>query len=297
MSACPDFRVTQKEPLVSSHLTPAIIAVVIGAGALHACWNAIAKQVRDRLMAFAWMGLAQAAVSAVVLAVTGLPYRAAIPFAITSAVIHVAYNLALMNSYRLGAFNQTYPIARGTSPLIVAAGAYLLAGERLGVAALIGIAILAAGLMSLTFSAGRLTRQDAPAVGAAILTGLTIAAYTIVDGLGVRHAHDPWAYIALLFLLEGVPLAVVAAVRRPLTAWRDRAIVERGLLAGLLSLLAYGLVLWAQTKAPLAEVAAIRETSVVFAALIGVIALGEDFGKRRVAAAVVIATGIVLIGL
>jgi drug/metabolite transporter (DMT)-like permease len=279
------------------HLTPDIIAVVIGAGALHACWNAIAKQVQDRLMAFAWMGIAQAAVGALVLAVTGLPYRAAIPFVLTSAVIHVAYDLALMNSYRLGAFNQTYPIARGTSPLVVAAGAYLLAGEHLGAAALTGVAVLAAGLMSLAFSGGRLTRQDAPAVGAAVLTGLTIAGYTLVDGLGVRQAHDPWAYTALLFLLQGVPMAGLAAVRRPLTAWRDRTSLERGLLAGLLSVVAYGIVLWAQTKAPLAEVAAIRETSVVFAAVIGTLVLGEGFGRRRVAAAVVIATGIVLIGL
>ncbi len=279
------------------HLTPDIIAVVIGAGALHACWNAIAKQVQDRLMAFAWMGIAQAAVGALVLAVTGLPYRAAIPFVLTSAVIHVAYDLALMNSYRLGAFNQTYPIARGTSPLVVAAGAYLLAGEHLGAAALAGVAVLAAGLMSLAFSGGRLTRQDAPAVGAAVLTGLTIAGYTLVDGLGVRQAHDPWAYTALLFLLQGVPMAGLAAVRRPLTAWRDRTSLERGLLAGLLSVVAYGIVLWAQTKAPLAEVAAIRETSVVFAAVIGTLVLGEGFGRRRVAAAVVIATGIVLIGL
>ncbi len=279
------------------HLTPDIIAVVIGAGALHACWNAIAKQVQDRLMAFAWMGIAQAVVGALVLAVTGLPYRAAIPFVLTSAVIHVAYDLALMNSYRLGAFNQTYPIARGTSPLVVAAGAYLLAGEHLGAAALAGVAVLAAGLMSLAFSGGRLTRQDAPAVGAAVLTGLTIAGYTLVDGLGVRQAHDPWAYTALLFLLQGVPMAGLAAVRRPVTAWRDRTSLERGLLAGLLSVVAYGIVLWAQTKAPLAEVAAIRETSVVFAAVIGTLVLGEGFGRRRVAAAVVIATGIVLIGL
>jgi drug/metabolite transporter (DMT)-like permease len=279
------------------HLTPDIIAVVIGAGALHACWNAIAKQVQDRLMAFAWMGIAQAAVGALVLAVTGLPYRAAIPFVLTSAVIHVAYDLALMNSYRLGAFNQTYPIARGTSPLVVAAGAYLLAGEHLGAPALAGVAVLAAGLMSLAFSGGRLTRQDAPAVGAAVLTGLTIAGYTLVDGLGVRQAHDPWAYTALLFLLQGVPMAGLGAVRRPVTAWRDRVSLERGLLAGLLSVVAYGIVLWAQTKAPLAEVAAIRETSVVFAAVIGTLVLGEGFGRRRVAAAVVIATGIVLIGL
>ncbi len=229
--------------------------------------------------------------------VTGLPYRAAIGFAIASAVIHVGYDLALMNSYRLGAFNQTYPIARGTSPLIVAVGAYFLANEHLSAAALLGVVTLAIGLMGLAFSAGRLSRQDLPAVGAAVLTGLTIAAYTIVDGLGVRRAHDPWAYVALLFLLQGPALTAAAVVRRPAAAWRDVSTAGRGLLAGALSVLAYGIVLWAQTRAPLAEVAAIRETSVVFAALIGVTAFGESFGPRRVAAAVVIATGIVLISL
>jgi drug/metabolite transporter (DMT)-like permease len=282
---------------VIPHLTPAIIAAVIGAGALHACWNAIAKQVTDRLMAFAWIAVASMTVGGLVLALAGLPPRDAVPFAIISAVIHVGYNLGLMNSYRLGAFNQTYPIARGTSPLVVAVGAYFLADDHLGVAALIGIATLAVGLMSLALSAGRLTRGDLPAVGAAVLTGLTIAAYTITDGLGVRHSHDPLAYTALLFVLQGPPLLLVALARRPHSAWRDTETMRRGVMAGLLSTVAYGIVLWAQTKAPLAEVAAIRETSVVFAALIGVAVLGEDFGRRRVVAALVIATGIVLIGL
>jgi drug/metabolite transporter (DMT)-like permease len=277
------------------HLTPAIIAAVIGAGALHASWNAITKQVPDRLMAFAWIGVASGVTGGLVLCHTGLPASAAVWFAIASAVIHVGYDLALMNSYRLGAFNQTYSIARGTSPLLVAVGAYFLAGEHLSALALTGIATLAAGLAGLALSAGRLTRNDGPAVAAAILTGLTIAGYTLVDGIGVRRAGDPWAYTALLFVLQGPPLTIAAAIRRPMSAWRDRPTVQRGLLAGLLCVVAYGVVLWAQTKAPLAEVAAIRETSVVFGALIGLIALGEDFGKRRVVAALVIATGIVLI--
>jgi drug/metabolite transporter (DMT)-like permease len=280
-----------------AHLTLLIVAVVVGAGALHASWNAIVKQADDRLMAFAWIGIASTVGGGAALVHTGLPYGAAIGFAVASAVIHVGYDLALMNSYRLGAFNQTYPIARGTSPLIVAVGAYFLAGEHLSVAALAGVATLAGGLISLAFSSGRLSRQDLPAVGAALLTGLTIASYTIVDGLGVRRAHDPWAYVALLFLLQGPALTIAAAVRRPLSAWRDATTAGRGLLAGVLCVIAYGIVLWAQTRAPLAEVAAIRETSVVFAALIGVAAFGEDFGRRRVAAAVVIATGIVLISL
>jgi drug/metabolite transporter (DMT)-like permease len=280
-----------------AHLTPLIIVIVIGAGALHACWNAIAKQVKDQLMAFAWIGLTSAAIGGLVLTITGLPYTAAIPYAIASGVIHVGYNLGLMNSYRLGAFNQTYPIARGISPLVVAVGAYFLASEHLSAAALAGVMTLAAGLISLAFSAGRITRADSPAVIAAILTGLTIAAYTIVDGLGVRHSHDPWAYAAFLFVLQGPPMAIFAAFRRSAADWRDTAALRYGSLAAALSVIAYGVVLWAQSRAPLAEVAAIRETSVVFAALIGFLVLREDFGRRRVAAAVVIATGIVLIGL
>jgi drug/metabolite transporter (DMT)-like permease len=280
-----------------AHLTPLIVVIVIGAGALHATWNAIAKQVDDGLMAFAWIGVASTVCGGVALVLTGLPYRAAVGFAITSAVIHVGYDLALMNSYRLGAFNQTYPIARGTSPLVVVVGAYFLANEHLSAPALLGVVTLALGLMGLAFSSGRLSHEDLPAVGAAVITGLTIAAYTIVDGLGVRRAHDPWAYVALLFLLQGPAMTVAAAVRRPASAWRDTRTIRRGLAAGVLCVVAYGIVLWAQTRAPLAEVAAIRETSVVFAALIGVTLFGETFGRRRVAAAVVIATGIVLISL
>jgi drug/metabolite transporter (DMT)-like permease len=280
-----------------AQLTPFIIVIVIGAGALHACWNAIAKQVSDQLMAFAWIGLSSAAIGGVMLTFTGLPARTAIPYAILSGVIHVGYNLGLMNSYRLGSFNQTYPIARGISPLVVAVGAYFLADEHLGAAALTGIVILAAGLMSLAFSSGKLTRKDTPAICAAVFTGLTIATYTIVDGLGVRHSHNPLSYAALLFVLQGPPMAIVAGFRRSASQWRDTSALRLGSLAGALSVLAYGIVLWAQSRAPLAEVAAIRETSVVFAALIGLFVLDEEFGRRRIAAAVVIATGIILIGI
>ena len=277
------------------HLTAVIVAVVIVAGALHAVWNAIAKHLDDRLMAFAVIGIPTAVVGGLTVAVTGLPGRTAVFFAVASAVIHVGYELALMNSYRLGAFNQVYPIARGTSPLVVAAGAFFFAGEHLGLVPLAGVAVLAFGLMSLALSAGTLTRAELPAIGLAVLTGLTIASYTVVDGLGVRAAHDPYAYAGLLFALLGPVFPLVTLFRRPVDRWRDRTLLGRGLLAGALSVLAYGIVLWAQVRAPLAEVAALRETSVIFAALIGMIFLNERFGTRRVAAAIVIAAGIVLI--
>jgi drug/metabolite transporter (DMT)-like permease len=280
---------------MTPHLTAEITLIVIGAGGLHACWNAITKYLDDRLMAFALIGVATAVGSGLVLALAGLPARAAVPFVIASAAIHISYNLALMNSYRAGAFNQVYPIARGTSPLVVAAGAFLLAHEHLGALPLTGVVILATGLISLALSSGRLTRSDVPAVAAAVATGLTIAAYTIVDGLGVRQAHNPYAYAGLLFLLQAPVFPLAAAFRRPASRWREIPVTWRGLLAGVLSLAAYGTVLWAQSRAPLAEVAAIRETSVIFAALIGVLVLRERFGARRVAAAAVIAAGIVLI--
>jgi drug/metabolite transporter (DMT)-like permease len=276
-------------------LTTLIVVMVLGAGILHAVWNAIAKYVDDRLTAFAMIGVVSTLAGGVALVVTGLPAGNAIPFAVISAALHVAYDLALMNSYRLGAFNQTYPIARGTSPLIVAVGAYLFAHEHLPAVALVGVVVLAVGLMSVAFSSGRLSRTDLPAVGAAVLTGVMIASYTLVDGLGVRRAHDPYAYAALLFLLLGPVFPVVVLWRRPRHVWRPGPAMGRGLLAGVLTLAAYTIVLWAQTRAPLAEVAALRETSVIWAALIGAALLHERFGSRRVTAAVVVATGIVLI--
>jgi drug/metabolite transporter (DMT)-like permease len=278
-----------------SQITVPVVIVVIAAGALHAAWNAIAKYLDDQLVAFALIGLASTLAGGMVLALTGLPYRASIGFAVVSAAIHVGYELGLMNSYRLGAFNQVYPIARGTSPLLVGVGAYFLAGEQPGTVALVGVAILAVGLASLALSSGRLSGSDLPAVAAAALTGLAIAGYTIVDGLGVRRAHDPYAYAALLFMLMGPVFPVIAAFRRPGLSWLTGRTAGAGLLAGTLSMIAYGAVLWAQTRAPLAEVAAIRETGVVFAALIGWRLFAESFGARRVAAAALVAAGIVLI--
>ena len=282
--------------MAHSQITVPVVVIVIGAGALHAAWNAIAKYLDDRLAAFALIGVASTLGGGIILALTGLPYRASIGFAVASAAIHVGYELALMNSYRLGAFNQVYPIARGTSPLLVAFSAYFLVHEHLGAIPLAGVAILATGLVSLALSSGRLAGSDLPAVAMAVLTGLAIAGYTVVDGLGVRRSHDPYAYAALLFLMMGPVLPVVAAFKRRTVSWLTGPGAARGLLAGALSLLAYGIVLWAQTRAPLAEVAAIRETSVVFAALIGMRLFAEGFGTRRVAAAVLVAAGIVLIG-
>lgn len=278
-------------------LTLGVLGAVLGAGVLHAVWNAILKSVTDRLVAFAWVGLALAVATPPVLLATGLPSRVAIELGIVSAGLHVAYDFSLMNAYRLGSFNQMYPVARGTSPLLVALGAALFVGERPSGPALAGIVVLAAGLMSLALSSGRFERAELPALGAAALTGVTIATYSLIDGIAVRHSGNPLAYTAFVFMLEGPVFVLAAAARRPPAAWVAGGVAWRGALAGLLSAVAYGVVLWAQTKAPLAEVSALRETGVISAAVIGALFFKERFGLRRLGAAAVVALGIVLIGL
>ncbi|MDA8286379.1 MAG: EamA family transporter [Actinomycetota bacterium] len=277
-------------------LSVGIVLIVLGTGVLHAGWNAITKSFRDRLMVLAWIGVALSASGAVVLGITGLPGRVAVLFAVLSAAVHVVYDLALVNAYRLGAFNQTYPIARGTSPLVVALGAALFVGERLSGLSLVGVIVLAAGLMSLAFSSGRVARSDLPAVLAAVGTGLVTAVYSLLDGIGVRHAAEPLSYVALVFVLEG-PIFPLVALRRPRAEWTRNRIARRGLIAGCLSVVAYGTVVWAQTRAPLAEVAALRETGVISAAVMGALFFKEGFGCRRLGAAVAVALGIVLISL
>lgn len=264
---------------------------------LHACWNAIAKAVEDRVVIFAWIGVFLLAIGAIGLLFTGFPVRQAVPYAVASSVIHIAYDLALMNAYRRGPFNQMYPVARGTAPLLVALGAAIFVGEDPSGFALAGIIVLCGGLMSLALSSGRLVRGEMPALGAALLTGLTIACYTLVDGLGVRESHHPFSYMALLFLLQGPVFLVIAARQRSTAIWRSGRIAALGLIAGVLTAVAYGAVLWAQARAPLAQVAALRETGVVSAAIVGALFFKEGFGYRRLIAAVLVAGGIVLISL
>jgi drug/metabolite transporter (DMT)-like permease len=279
-------------------LTLGVIVLVLFAGVLHACWNAIASAISDKTVAFALIGTAQACLAIIGLAVVGLPRADAVPFAVTSAVIHIAYTAALLQSYRLGEFGRTYPLARGTAPVLVGLGAWFIVGEHLSAPQIAGTCTIAVALAAIVFAGGRLTRADAPATVAALLTGVTIAAYTVVDGLGVRHAHNPVGYLALLFVLQEPPILAIAAYR--LRDRLDRRLlpnVPAGLAAGTISVLAYGIVVWAQTRGPLALVSALRETSVISAALIATLLFKEPFARRRLLPSVAVALGVLLIAL
>lgn len=276
-------------------MTPLVAVAVLIAAVTHASWNAIAHGIRDQLLAFTLVGGGGALCGAALLPFVPTPAAGAWPYLLASAVLHTVYQALLMRSFALGDFGQMYPIARGTAPLAVTGLAALFAHEVAGGRQLAGVAVASAGLTGLALWGirGSGTRPRWAAIGAAVATGLAIASYTVVDGLGVRAAGSSLGYISWLMILEGlvIPAWAVAARRGALLA-QIRPFAARGLLGGLLSVFAYGLVLWAQTRAPLAPVAALRESSIIVGAAIGTVVMKERFGAPRIAAAGLMVVGI-----
>jgi drug/metabolite transporter (DMT)-like permease len=274
----------------------AVAAAVLFAAVLHAAWNALAHHIPDKLAALALMSVVYTALCLPLLFVLPAPAPAARPYLLASAALQVCYLLLLAQAYRLGEFSQVYPLARGTAPLVVAVAAAVLVGERLPPVHLAGVLVISAGLTTLVLAGGRPGRHELPALLAALATGLTIASYTVVDGLGVRRSGGVAGYAAWLFVLQGAVVAGYAAVRYRGTL--PAALAGhwlRGAAGGVLALGAYGLVLWAQTRGALAAVAALRETSVILGAAIGAVAFRERFGPPRVVAAALVALGVLLI--
>jgi drug/metabolite transporter (DMT)-like permease len=277
----------------STTLAPAVTLAVLAAAVTHATWNAIAHGIKDQMLAFALIGVGGvlAAIPLVILAAT--PRPACWPYLAGSVAIHVFYVLLLMRCYSYGEFSQVYPLARGTSPLVVTILAAVFVHERPGLFMVAGVLVISAGLAVLVL-AGR--RPGRTAFLAAVGTGLTIAAYTTVDGVGVRLSASPVGYIGWLVLLESLCVPMYALVRRrDVLLKQPPRILLSGLAAGALSLLAYGLVLWAQTRGALAPIAALRETSIIFGAIIGTLVFREPFGRTRIAATVLVVSGIVLL--
>ncbi|MGG2462505.1 EamA family transporter [Streptomyces sp. RGM 3693] len=276
-------------------MTPLVVAAVLLAAVTHASWNAIAHGIRDQLLAFTLVGGGGALCGAVLACFTPLPAAAAWPYLLGSAVLHIVYQGLLMQSFRLGDFGQMYPIARGTAPLVVTVLAAVFVHEVPNGWALAGVALASAGLVGLAVWGirGSGARPHWPAIAAALATGLSIASYTTVDGLGVRASGTPLGYIAWLMILEGLVIPAYAlATRRGRLGAELRPFALRGLAGGLLSVFAYGLVLWAQTRAPLAPIAALRESSIIVGAAIGTLFFKERFGLPRLAAAGLMVAGI-----
>ncbi|AKH82862.1 membrane protein [Streptomyces sp. CNQ-509] len=279
-------------------MTPLIAAAVLAAAVMHASWNAIAHGFKDQLVVFALIGVGDVLIAGTAVIFVPVPDAGAWPWLLASVAIHLVYMTLLMQSFRLGDFGQVYPIARGTAPLVVAAVAHLFLGERLGLWQTAGVAVACAGLSGIALWGlrGKDTRPHWPALAAAFATGLSIAAYTIVDGVGVRASGSAMGYTAWLVLLMGPWIPLAALVLRGTRMVRELApVAARGLLGGAISITAYGLVLWAQTRAPLAPIAALRESSIVVGAAIGAVFLKERFGGPRIVAACLMVAGIALV--
>lgn len=273
-----------------------LTALVLLSALLHAGWNALVKTGRDVLATQALVVGAAALVSLAGLAVVEPPRAASWPWLAASAVLHVAYSCFLVLGYRTGDLSLVYPIARGASPPLIGLGAWLIAGERLQPPVLLGVTLVSLGIAGIAGTGARADHVSRRAVLFALATGATIAGYSVCDGLGVRRAESVLGYLCWLNVLDGGAVLALTAVRRRgrlLDAFSP--VLVRGVLGGLVSALAYGIVVWVMLHAPLAAVSALREVSVLFAAAIGVLGLGEPFGRRRIAGAALVAAGVALI--
>lgn len=271
------------------------LVIVLFAAVLHASWNAIVKGAGDRAITMALVAFAHVLIGGIALFFVTAPAPASWPFIAASAVIHWAYYAFLFQSYRFGDLSHVYPIARGVAPMLVALGALAFAGEMLAPKAWGGVIAVSLGIGLLALRRNGALGANRAAVLSALATGLMIASYSVVDGIGIRKSDAAPGYIAWIFFLE-FPITAAILLSRPGRQWRIplRSAVLAG-AGGLLSVLAYGLVLYAKTIAPLAAVSAVRESSVIFAALIGVVLFGERPWGRRVLAAGVVATGVILL--
>lgn len=279
---------------------PIVLAVLFGA-LLHASWNALIKSGRDKQLDTALIHSLGFFVALPALWWTGLPAAASWPYILTSTVIHLGYYMALAGAYRHGDLGLTYPVMRGSAPLLVAIGSGAFIGESLSAMAWIGVAVVCAGVLTLGLSRSSLHASDEASRRTALRYALgnaaIIALYTVVDGIGVRVSGNALAYVAALFLFDGIPYLLLVlwqrgsargdALRYMAGRWKVASI---GTLASLAS---YAIALWAMTRAPVALVAALRETSVLFAAVIGALLLREPFGWQRAAGTLVIVAGVI----
>ena len=276
-----------------------VFLAVLFAAACHAGWNALIKVGLDPLSTTTLISVGSGIVALAFSPFVGAPAWAAWPWLVASVVIHLVYFASLIESYRTGDLGQVYPIARGSAPLMTAATASIFVGEKLSAVGWAGIVALVAGVLLLSARGGRqLAQIDRRAIGFALFTALTICAYSVVDGIGARLSANPNAYSAWLFI--GIAIVMI-----PYALYRDgRDVIPamqkfwlRGFAGGALQVLSYGIAIWAMTVAPIAIVATLRETSVLFGAVIAVVILKEPLRSARVAAACLIVCGLVLIRL
>jgi drug/metabolite transporter (DMT)-like permease len=280
--------------------TPIVLALVLLAALLHAVWNALIKASDDSWLTTLMVFASGSVVCALGLPFVDVPARESWPYLALGAALHNIYVTFLVLSYRFGDLSHVYPIARGAGPLLVVALSARVLDEPISSGEMAGTVLVCIGVLSLVLDRTLATPQGRRAALFALGTGVWIAGYTMVDGTGVRLAGGPGplAYLLWLQAVEAVPFVAVTVALR----WRDipafaRRSGARGALGGIMATFGYSLILWAYSLGAIAPIAALRETSVILAALIGTWFLGEPFGRRRLLAAGLVATGVVLLNL
>ena len=275
---------------------PVFGAVLFGA-LLHASWNALVKSSTDKSLDTALIHLLGSLFALPLLLVVGLPKPEAWPYILASMTIHIAYYIALTGAYRHGDLGLTYPLMRGTAPMLVALSSALLLGETLVPLAWVGVVGICCGVLVLGLS--RHAMDSPRAVRFALFNAVVIAVYTVVDALGARVSGNTLQYVAALFALDGWPFALLIFFRRGPAVVLPYARMRWPVAAGgaFASFGSYSIALWAMTRAPVATVAALRETSVLFAALLGTFLLREVFTVRRAIGTATIVAGVMALRL
>jgi len=275
-------------------MTAEVTLLVLAAALMHASWNALIRASGDKTFDTVLIAAGSAVIAAPIVIFLPLPAAESLPYLAASVAIHVLYFTALAAAYQAGDLSQAYTLMRGSAPLLVAGFGTLVLGERLTPAMWLGVALISAGVVATGWIRRERSRAADRALAWAIVNAFVIMAYTLVDGAGVRLAGNAAAYTLWIFLLDAVPLVAFVAWRRPQQSaayavryWR------RALLGGVFQLGAYCIALWAMTRAPIAAVSALRETSVIFAAVLGTALLKERFGVWRIGTAVMVVLGIV----
>jgi drug/metabolite transporter (DMT)-like permease len=270
-------------------MSPAVIGLVLFAAVLHATWNAVLRSGADRLWSVTTMSLAATAIAIPVAFALPLPPPACWPYLLVSSCLQTVYSVFLAQAYRQGDLGQVYPVVRGSVPLLVTLGAYVLTGQSLSPLSMLGVILVALGIMSLVVDSRRASPKS---LMLALITGVSIAAYTVTDAMGVRHAGNAATYATWIFLIYGALMPMMFVI------WRGRLRLDvrspetwKALMGGVISLIAYGAMVAALALGSAGAISALRETSVVFAALIGPIFLKEPLTFHRLAACLVVALG------
>jgi drug/metabolite transporter (DMT)-like permease len=274
---------------------PLAAGLALTAAVLHASWNALLKANPDRFATLAMIGAFGLIGGPILILIGGQPSAEAIPFLALSFLVHIGYNTFLLFAYRVADLSHAYPLARGSAPLLATLGGVMLAGDHVSGLSAIGIVVICCGIVaiSMQFNVRELGWSG---LGWPLATGLMISAYTVIDGMGVRVAGSELGYIGWLFVVDGLPFVIWCLVReRGLGVKRLMRVWKVGFLGGFMSLVAYGMVIYAMSLAAIGAVAAMRETSVILAALFGTFLLKEPFGGRRILASVVVVLGVGLL--